>query len=63
MGDKCYGSTAVSKPAGVGSTPTSPARMKRESDGLGGGLQNRITGFNSLTLLQDCDRACATLRV
>lgn len=50
--DKCSGSTAGSNPARQGSTPWSRARLKRESEGLGGGLQNRITQFNSAALLQ-----------
>ena len=52
MGEKCYGSTTGSNPVSQGSTPCSPANMKRESDGLGSGLQNRVTGFNSLALLR-----------
>lgn len=39
------------KPSRVGSIPTTGARLKRESDGLGGGLQTRITWFNSKALL------------
>ena len=32
--DKCYGSTAGSNPAGVGSTPTSSAKIKSQKKSL-----------------------------
>ncbi len=51
MRAKCYGSTAVSKTAREGSTPSARANLQRESDGSGTGLQNRVTRFDPAALL------------